>query len=101
MVSDDEFGNIATHTNAMIEGLREKQKIQSVFGKMVSPGIAERLLASEHQALGGERLQVTVLMADVRNFTSLSEEISPERAMSSLAESDHPIARSSPSWAIR
>lgn len=78
VVSNDEFGNIATHTNAMIEGLREKQKIQSVFGKMVSPGIAERLLASEHQALGGERLQVTVLMADVRNFTSLSEEISPE-----------------------
>lgn len=82
VVSNDEFGNIATHTNSMIEGLREKQKIQSVFGKMVSPGIAERLLASDHHALGGERLQVTVLMADVRNFTSLSEGISPEALVS-------------------
>ncbi len=78
VVSNDEFGKITTHTNSMIEGLREKQKIQSVFGKMVSPGIAELLLSSEHQAMGGERLQVTVLMADVRNFTSLSEEVPPE-----------------------
>ncbi|MFZ5628890.1 MAG: adenylate/guanylate cyclase domain-containing protein [Spirochaetota bacterium] len=82
VVSNDEFGNIATHTNSMIEGLREKQKIQSVFGKMVSPGIAGRLLASDQHTLAGERLNVTVLMADVRNFTTLSENILPEELVS-------------------
>lgn len=78
VVTNDEFGNIASYTNAMIAGLKEKQKIQSIFGKMVSPGIAERLLADNHQAITGEKLEVTVLMADVRNFTTLSENISPE-----------------------
>lgn len=82
VISNDEFGRIAFHTNTMIDGLREKEKIQSVFGKMVSPRIAERLLGSDHNALGGEKLNVTVLMSDVRNFTTLSESITPEELVS-------------------
>lgn len=83
VISNDEFGRIAFHTNTMIDGLREKEKIQSVFGKMVSPRIAERLLGSDHNALGGEKLNVTVLMSDVRReFTALSESITPEELVS-------------------
>lgn len=78
VVTNDEFGNIATHTNSMIAGLREKQKIQSVFGKMVSPRIAKRLLADSQHTMSGEKIELTVLMSDVRNFTTLSESISPE-----------------------
>ncbi len=82
VISNDEFGNIAIHTNTMIDGLREKRKIQAVFGKMVSPRIAARLLGSDHKGLGGEKLNVTVLMSDVRNFTTLSESITPEELVS-------------------
>ncbi|MCB9760489.1 MAG: adenylate/guanylate cyclase domain-containing protein [Alphaproteobacteria bacterium] len=73
--SDDEFGQIALHTNAMIEGLQEREQVKRVLGKMVSPALARQLLDDPDRALrlGGERREVAVLFADLRGFTALSE----------------------------
>ncbi len=83
VLSNDEFGSIAAHTNRMIDGLKEKEKIQSVFGKSFSPRIAQRLLTSD-QNLGGEKLHLTLLMSDVRGFTSLAESVPPEELVRQL-----------------
>ena len=80
----DEFGHIAEHTNEMIDELREKNKIKNIFGKMVSPEIAKRLMADSGGELKGTRQPLTILFSDIRNFTRLTETMSPEKLVKTL-----------------
>ena len=52
----------------------EKQRVKSVFSKMVSPDVMSELLRAEKLSLGGARREVTVFFADVRGFTALTDE---------------------------
>lgn len=82
----DEFGEIAAHTNIMIEGLRERERIKSVFGKAVSPTIARRLMEQEEKglSLGGSMQFLVILFSDIRSFTSRTENSSPEMVIKDL-----------------
>ncbi|MCB9745995.1 MAG: adenylate/guanylate cyclase domain-containing protein [Alphaproteobacteria bacterium] len=84
--SDDELGQIAAHTNAMIDGLREREQVKQVLGKMVSPSLARTLLDDPDRALrlGGERREVVVMFADIRGFTTLSEATPPAEVVALL-----------------
>lgn len=85
VASQDEFAVIAARTNQMIAGLRERKRIQELVGKLVSPAVAERLLAStDGFKLGGSRRKVVVLFSDVRNFTTRTESADPEQLVSDL-----------------
>jgi adenylate cyclase len=86
VVTRDEFGLIAAGTNQMIEGLRERRRIKDIFGKLVSPQIASRLLGLD-AVHGGERLDAVVAFADIRGFTALSEDHPPEEVVALL--NDH------------
>jgi len=57
----------------------ERRRIKSIFSRIVSPKIVNELLQAENLSLGGARRQVTVLFADVRGFTELTD-TSQERA---------------------
>lgn len=80
VVSRDEFAHIADHTNQMIDGLREKRHIQDVFGKVVSPDVASQLLSHGEGKLklGGERRELVILLSDIRDFTTMTEQYEPE-----------------------
>ncbi len=54
---------------------REQRRVKSVFSKIVSPDIVNELLGAEKLSLGGARREVTTLFADVRGFTTLTDEI--------------------------
>ncbi len=85
VASDDEFGLIASHTNRMIDGLRERRRVKEVFGKLVSPGLAQRILESEDGLRpGGSRRHVAVLFSDVRDFTGRTETSAPEEIVRDL-----------------
>jgi class 3 adenylate cyclase/CheY-like chemotaxis protein len=59
------------------------QLICKTFGRYLSEDIVESLLASpEALELGGVRRRVTMVMADLRGFTSMSESLPPERVVS-------------------
>jgi len=79
----DEIGSLATTVNQMAGDLEEKQKIRSLLGRVVSNEIAEELLKKDIE-LGGEEREVSVLFADIRNFTGLSETMSPSDMISLL-----------------
>ena len=53
---------------------REQRRVKSVFSKIVSPDVVNELLGAEKLALGGARREVTVLFADVRGFTTFTDE---------------------------
>lgn len=82
----DEFGEIAAHTNTMIEGLRERERIRKVFGKAVSPTIANRLIEQEEKglSLGGSMQRLVIMFSDIRSFTTRTESSPPEMVINDL-----------------
>jgi class 3 adenylate cyclase len=54
---------------------REQRRVRSVFTKIVSPDVVDELLQAEKLSLGGARREVTVFFADVRGFTTLTDEM--------------------------
>ena len=64
---------------------REKQIIRNVFEHYVTPTVVEQLLSDRGAVtLGGARHPLAVLFADVRGFTSLTEQMQPELLFDAL-----------------
>ncbi|MCX7998869.1 MAG: adenylate/guanylate cyclase domain-containing protein [Leptospiraceae bacterium] len=59
----------------------EKDKITKIFGKHVSPQVAEKLVGEENVS---ETRFVCILFFDIRNFTKFAEARSPEEVVSFL-----------------
>ena len=53
----------------------ERKRVKSVFSKIVSPDVVNELLEKENLNWGGSRKVITVLFADVRGFTQMTDEV--------------------------
>ncbi len=80
---EDEIGFLARSFNEMVGGLEEREKIRDIMNKVVSPQVAHQLLQGG-VTLGGEEREVSVLFADIRGFTSISETLSPPELLQLL-----------------
>jgi len=80
VTSNDEIGYTGDVINEMTEGLKERDFIKEVFGKYVSKEIRDEIL-SGRVTLDGELRQVTVLFADLRNFTPMVETTPPKEVV--------------------
>jgi adenylate cyclase len=81
----DEFGAVAEAVNKMAVALRDREMLKSALARYVSQDVADRVLTdSALPTLRGERRQITVLIADIRNFTAMTERLPPEDLMRSL-----------------
>ncbi len=65
---------------------RQKKRIHNTFQHYVSPEIVNRILESGkgQAALAGERRELSILFSDIRGFTSMSEQLSPEQVVTLL-----------------
>lgn len=79
----DELGELADAFNHMSAGLDERDRVRDLLDKNVSPAVAAQLLR-DGAALGGEEREVTILFADLRGFTTLSETLSPPAVVARL-----------------
>ncbi len=60
----------------LIEG-KKKEKIQSAMSKYISKDVMQNVVENiDSIKLGGKRAEVTVLFADIRGFTGISEKLS-------------------------
>jgi class 3 adenylate cyclase len=67
----------------------DRERIRQTFGRVVAPRVRDRLLSEavlHGTRLAGARQLVTTLFADVRGFTSLSEQLPPEDLFALLNE---------------
>lgn len=63
----------------------DRRQIRRAFSHYVSPALLTRIETSRDQLrLGGEVREVTVMFADMRNFTSISEGLAPEELLGML-----------------
>jgi adenylate cyclase len=72
VVSSDETGELTRSFNRMVSGLKERERLHQAFGMFVDPGLAERVLR-DGTDLAGEEVEVSILIMDVRGFTSFAE----------------------------
>jgi adenylate cyclase len=83
VVSVDETGALARSFNAMVEGLRERERIREAFGTYVDRDVAEHILR-EGTSLAGEEVEVTMMFIDIRDFTGFAERSSAPEVVATL-----------------
>jgi len=86
VLSDDEIGKLKYNFNQMVDGLAERERLKETFGKYVSIEIAKHLMDTKKIILGGQDIHATVLFSDIRNFTAMSEKMTPEEVVNFLNE---------------
>ena len=65
----------------------DKRFVRELFGRYISPQIANEIVSRADAGelrLGGEQREVSVLFADIRGFTQISEQLSPEAIVKML-----------------
>ena len=62
----------------------EKRRVRQLFSRFVSPQVVEQLLEMDDLSALNRRTELTVLFSDIRNFTALSEHLTPEEVVSLL-----------------
>lgn len=71
----------------VIKEQSDKRFVKDLFGRYVSPQISREIVSMANDGglkLGGEEREVTVLFADIRNFTHISEQLTPENVVGML-----------------
>ena len=65
---------------------REKRKIRRTFSQYLSPGVIALIEKDPHEYIrpGGEVKDLTVMFSDIRDFTSLSEGLTPDELVNLL-----------------
>jgi adenylate cyclase len=75
----DEFGQIIRSLNSMGQGLVRIAQVEDIMRRVLDRDVANKLLDEiEPVKVGGDRVDATVLFADIVGFTTLSERMSPE-----------------------
>jgi adenylate cyclase len=81
----DELEQLAKGFNRMVDGLKERDKLRTTFGKYMTAAVMEHLLAGK-VSLGGASIKVTILFTDIRSFTTISERMDPQQLVGLLNE---------------
>jgi adenylate cyclase len=81
--SADEIGVLEDGVNHMVAALRDRERILQTFGRVVEPGVRDRLLGGQ-VGRAGELRHATVMFCDLRGFTTYSEANGAEEAVATL-----------------
>ena len=75
----DDLGRLMEAYTQMAEDMLEKTQVKSALSRYVSPGVARQILSNlDDVGLSGKRIEGTVVFADIKGFTQISERIRPE-----------------------
>jgi class 3 adenylate cyclase/CheY-like chemotaxis protein len=75
---NDEVAALSRTFNSMVVGLQEGSIYRDLLGRTVSPEVREQLrqtFSSGNLHIEGQQAVATVLMSDIKGFTSLSEQV--------------------------
>ncbi|MCC7446370.1 MAG: response regulator [Anaerolineae bacterium] len=73
----------------MLEEVKEREKmaIRGAFERYVAPSVVDRVLRNDDDmVIGGRRREISILFADIRGYTTFTEQTDPERVVELLNE---------------
>jgi len=70
----------------MIEDISSEKRMKSTMSRYMDPSIADQLLSTGAEILGGKSVTAAVLFSDIRSFTTLTEALGPQATVSLLNE---------------
>ena len=70
----------------MLEDISNEKRLKSTMSRYMDPGIADQMLASGAEMLGGKNVMATVLFSDVRSFTTITEQLGAQGTVALLNE---------------
>lgn len=85
VTTNDEVGDLAIAFDEMTAGLKERDKVKSLFSKFHGSSVADNLINSD-VVLGGKSKEVVVFFSDIRGFTEYSESRSAQEVVDMLNE---------------
>ena len=75
----DELGLLMEAFSEMAQGMLEKSQVKNALSRYVSPKVAREIFSNlDDIGLSGKRIEGTVVFADIKGFTQISEAIRPE-----------------------
>ena len=76
---------LAARIESVMRRTGETERMRKLFARYTSDAVVEEILKSpDAVVLTGEKREVTVLFADIRNFTGLAESLPPEQVVGVL-----------------
>jgi len=79
----DTIGRLGNALNHMVRGLQERDKVKELFGRYVTTQVSDEVLKGQVN-LGGESKCVTILFSDIRDFTTMAEQMTPTQVVGFL-----------------
>ncbi|SKA16718.1 Adenylate cyclase, class 3 [Enhydrobacter aerosaccus] len=85
VTSNDEIGELTRQFNAMVEGLRERERIRETFGRYVDENVAATILRRQGDGQrSAEMAEATILFTDIAGFTTIAEHLDPPDLVAAL-----------------
>ncbi len=81
--TNDEYAGIFRRFNRMVKELMERERLRDAFGRYVAKELADDVMQNG-TALDSKEVHASVLFADIRDFTAMSEKMSAAEVVSLL-----------------
>jgi len=73
-------------TMVVMEDISGEKRVRSTMARYMDPVLADQLVRRNEDLLGGKSIETTILFSDVRNFTTVAEELGPSGTVTLLNE---------------
>jgi len=73
-------------TMVVMEDISGEKRVRTTMARYMDPVLADQLVRSNGDLLDGKSIEATILFSDVRNFTTVAEELGPSGTVNLLNE---------------
>ncbi len=81
----DEFGELSSAFNQMVDGLAERERLREAFGAYLDEEVARHIISEDYDPAGTE-VEVSILVCDVYDFTRIAKGVEAPELVARLNE---------------
>ncbi len=85
VTTSDEFGELSSAFNQMVDGLAERERLREAFGTYLDEEVAQHLISEDFEPHGHE-IEVSLVFCDVKDFTTAAAESGAPELVARLNE---------------